>query len=49
MADDKKVKKEKKGFWANLMDKVDQKMSAAACSGGCCCGDGDKKKDNKCC
>lgn len=40
-------KEEKKGFFARLMDKLDQKMEEKAKSGGCCCCSGDKK-DKKC-
>ncbi|MBF0386558.1 MAG: hypothetical protein HQL20_01725 [Candidatus Omnitrophica bacterium] len=38
----------KKGFWAGLMDKMDQKMADMSCSGGCCSGK-DKEKGSKCC
>jgi hypothetical protein len=36
MADDKKAGV-KKGFFARLMESLDQKMEAKAKSGGCCC------------
>jgi hypothetical protein len=40
-------KEQKKGFWAGLFAKLDQKMEEKAKSGGCCCCSGDKK-DKKC-
>ncbi len=38
----------KKGFWAELVEKIDKKLKAMACSGGCDCS-GHNKKGGKCC
>ncbi len=49
MCGEKKDKTEvKKGFWANLLDKLDKKMEDKANSGGCCCSGGNKNKGSKC-
>ena len=50
MSDAKGNKDVKKGFFAKLMDTLDQKMKAAASSGcGCCSSPDTKQADKKKC
>ncbi|MBF0485595.1 MAG: hypothetical protein HQL16_03670 [Candidatus Omnitrophica bacterium] len=49
MEDKKNAKQGKKGFFARLMDKVDQKMQEKVKSSGCCsCSCDSGSKDKKC-
>jgi hypothetical protein len=49
MADQTPEKKEKKkGFWGNLMDKLDKQMKEASEKKSCCCCSDDKGKGSSC-
>ena len=47
---EEKVKeKQKKGFFARLLDKLDKKMEEKAKSGSCCCKGDDSEGKKSCC
>jgi hypothetical protein len=49
MGNNKKDSKEKKGFWARLMAKLDKSLEQKSQESSCCGGGSDKKKGSSCC